>query len=130
MLPSVIGGPGRVLGLHPMILSARASSDCGTSSPSALAVLRLIASSYLVGACTGFIAGYLPLRKQYECAGNTAGGHWLMIPTRQRGIYSIAHKKRAIVTIAIEKKMTKIESPRMARLTATPSRSRSAASAA
>jgi hypothetical protein len=53
-----------------------------------------------------------------------------MIPTRQRGIYSIAHKKRAIVTIAIEKKMTKIESPRMARLTATPSRSRSAASAA
>src|SRR6516225_10566847 len=30
--------------------SARASSDCGTVSPSAFAVLRLMTSSYLVGA--------------------------------------------------------------------------------
>jgi hypothetical protein len=29
--------------------SARARIDCGTESPSAFAVLRLIASSYLVG---------------------------------------------------------------------------------
>src|SRR6516164_7489163 len=29
--------------------SARASSDCGTVSPSAFAVLRLMTSSYLVG---------------------------------------------------------------------------------
>ena len=42
--------------------SARASSDGGTSRPSALAVLRLITSSYLVGACTGRSAGFSPLR--------------------------------------------------------------------
>ena len=42
--------------------SARASSVGGTVKPSALAVLRLIASSYLVGACTGRSAGFSPLR--------------------------------------------------------------------
>ena len=31
-----------------------------------------------------------------------------MISTRQRGIYSIAHKKRAIVTNTIEKMMAKM----------------------
>jgi hypothetical protein len=46
-----------------------------------------------------------------------------MISTRQRGIYSIAHKKRAIVTNTIEKMMAKIASPKMVRLIATPSRS-------
>jgi hypothetical protein len=34
----------------------------GTSRPSAWAVLRLITSSYLVGACTGRSAGFSPLR--------------------------------------------------------------------
>ena len=47
---------------HSITSSARASSDCGTSSPSALAVLRLMTSSYLVGACTGRSAGFSPLR--------------------------------------------------------------------
>ena len=42
--------------------SARASNEWGTSRPSALAVLRLITSSYLVGACTGRSAGFAPLR--------------------------------------------------------------------
>src|SRR5262249_32306911 len=42
--------------------SARASRGGGTSSTSALAVLRLIASSYLVGACPGRSAGFSPLR--------------------------------------------------------------------
>src|SRR5262249_30866711 len=42
--------------------SARASSIGGTSRPSAFAVLRLITSSYLVGACTGRSAGFSPLR--------------------------------------------------------------------
>ena len=42
--------------------SARASSAGGTVRLSALAVLRLIASSYLVGACTGRSAGFSPLR--------------------------------------------------------------------
>src|SRR6516162_3122125 len=41
--------------------SARASSVGGTSRPRALAVLRLITSSYLVGACTGRSAGFSPL---------------------------------------------------------------------
>ena len=47
---------------HSITSSARASNECGTSRPSAFAVLRLIASSYLVGACTGNSAGFSPLR--------------------------------------------------------------------
>jgi hypothetical protein len=42
--------------------SARASSVGGTSRPSAFAVLRLITSSNLVGACTGRSVGFSPLR--------------------------------------------------------------------
>jgi hypothetical protein len=42
--------------------SARASRAAGISRPRAFAVLRLIASSYLVGACTGRSAGFSPLR--------------------------------------------------------------------
>jgi len=42
--------------------SARASSDGGTVRPSALAVVRLIAVTYLVGACTGRSAAFSPLR--------------------------------------------------------------------
>jgi len=41
---------------------ARASNVGGTVRPSALAVLRLITSSYLVGTCTGRSAGFSPLR--------------------------------------------------------------------
>ena len=48
--------------LYSITSSARASSVGGTSRPSALAVLRLITSSYLVGACTGRSAGFSPLR--------------------------------------------------------------------
>jgi hypothetical protein len=47
---------------HSITSSARASSACGTSRLSALAVFRLITSSYLVGACTGMSAGFSPLR--------------------------------------------------------------------
>src|SRR6516165_8898880 len=47
---------------HSITSSARASSVGGTSRPSALAVLRLIASSYLVAAWTGKSAGFSPLR--------------------------------------------------------------------
>src|SRR6266511_4915300 len=42
--------------------SARASRLSGTVRPSALAVLRLMTSSNLVGACTGRSAGFSPLR--------------------------------------------------------------------
>src|SRR5262245_23678520 len=38
---------------HSITSSARASSMSGTVRPRAFAVLRLIANSYLVGACTG-----------------------------------------------------------------------------
>src|SRR5262245_48760622 len=47
---------------HSITSSARASSVGGRVRPSALAVLRLITSSYLVGACTGRSAGFSPLR--------------------------------------------------------------------
>src|SRR5262245_38270383 len=48
--------------LHSITSSARASKLSGTMRPSALAVLRLTTSSYLVGACTGRSAGFSPLR--------------------------------------------------------------------
>src|SRR5262250_3857280 len=48
--------------LHSITSSARASTVAGISMPSTLAVLRLITSSYLVGACTGRSAGFSPLR--------------------------------------------------------------------
>jgi hypothetical protein len=47
---------------HSITSSARASTVAEISRPSALAVLRLITSSYLVGACTGRSAGFSPLR--------------------------------------------------------------------
>src|SRR5260370_30318267 len=42
--------------------SAVASSEGGIVSPSVFAVLRLMVSSYLVGPCTGRLAGFSPLR--------------------------------------------------------------------
>jgi hypothetical protein len=47
---------------HSISSSARNRSDVGTLRFSALAVLRLITSSYLVGFCTGKSAGFSPLR--------------------------------------------------------------------
>src|SRR5262249_25486134 len=47
---------------HSITSSARASTVGGTVSPSVLAVLRLITSSYLVGFCTGSSDGFSPLR--------------------------------------------------------------------
>src|SRR5262249_7922106 len=47
---------------HSITSSARASSVGGTSRPSALAVLRLMTSSYFGGVCTGRSAGFSPLR--------------------------------------------------------------------
>src|SRR5262245_21552510 len=48
--------------LHSITSSARASRLSGTVRPSSFAVLRLITSSYFVGACTGRSAGFSPLR--------------------------------------------------------------------
>src|SRR5262249_38348824 len=50
--------------LHSITSSARASSEAGTVSPSAFAVLRLMSSSNLVGTCTGRSAGLTPNRRQ------------------------------------------------------------------
>src|SRR5262249_34053184 len=47
---------------HSITSSARASSAGGTVRPSALAVLRLIASSNFVGCSTGRSVGFVPLR--------------------------------------------------------------------
>src|SRR6187551_2414359 len=47
---------------HSITSSARARTPVGMTSPSAAAVLRLMISSYLVGACTGRSAGFSPLR--------------------------------------------------------------------
>jgi hypothetical protein len=47
--------------LHSITSSARASSDCGTVRPSALAVLRLMTSSNFVGCSIGKSAGLAPL---------------------------------------------------------------------
>src|SRR5262249_39623228 len=48
--------------LHSITSSAMASTPGGIVRSSVLAVLRLITSSYLVGACTGRSAGFAPLR--------------------------------------------------------------------
>jgi hypothetical protein len=48
--------------LYSITSSALASKDCGTATPSALAVLRLTTSSNLVGACTGRSPALSPLR--------------------------------------------------------------------
>src|SRR5262249_12657603 len=47
---------------HSITSSAPPSRLSGTVRRSAVAVLRLITSSYLVGACTGRSAGFSPLR--------------------------------------------------------------------
>src|SRR5262245_22429623 len=47
---------------HSITSSARASKVGGSSRSSALAVLRLITSSNLVGVCTGRSPGFSPLR--------------------------------------------------------------------
>src|SRR5262249_8332876 len=56
--------------LHSITSSARARSVDGISSPSALAVLRLMTSSNFVGACTGRSAGLPPfkMRSTYDAA--------------------------------------------------------------
>jgi hypothetical protein len=48
--------------VHSITSSGRASSDAGTVRPSVFAVLRLMISSYLVGAYTGRSTGFSPLR--------------------------------------------------------------------
>src|SRR5262245_10191049 len=47
---------------HSITSSAATSNLSGTVRPSILAVLRLMTSSYFVGACTGRSAGFSPLR--------------------------------------------------------------------
>src|SRR5262249_45116755 len=53
---------------HSITSSARASSAGGTSRPSVLAALRLIARSYLGGNCSGRSAGISPFRMRWTYA--------------------------------------------------------------
>jgi hypothetical protein len=55
-------GRRRVVSGHSITRSARTSSDGGMVRPSALAVLRLMTSSNLVGCSTGRSAGLAPFR--------------------------------------------------------------------
>src|SRR5215468_6565778 len=48
---------------HSITASARASNVGGTATPSALAVLRLITSSNLVGCSIGRSAGFVPRKR-------------------------------------------------------------------
>src|SRR5262245_12333775 len=48
--------------IHSITSSARCCRLNGTDRPSVLAVFRLMAISYVVGACTGRSAGFSPLR--------------------------------------------------------------------
>ena len=52
---------------HSMTLSARATNVAGTVTPIALAVLRLITSSNLVGCSTGMSATLVPRRSLRVC---------------------------------------------------------------
>jgi hypothetical protein len=54
--------PNRPVALYSMTSSARVSRVGGTVTPSVAAVLRLIASSNLVGCITGRSEGFSPLR--------------------------------------------------------------------
>ena len=47
---------------YSITLSARSSNDSGIVKPSALAVVRLMTKSYLVGCSTGMSAGFAPRR--------------------------------------------------------------------
>src|SRR3974390_230774 len=49
-------------GFYSRTSSARASNVGGTVRPISLAALRLMINSYLAGACTGRLAGLVPLR--------------------------------------------------------------------
>jgi hypothetical protein len=59
---AVAGGRRSPLSFHSITSSARASSVCGTSRPSALAVERLITNSNLLDWTTGRSAGLAPWR--------------------------------------------------------------------
>ena len=53
--------------VYSITLSARATNVAGTVTPSALAVLRLITSSNLVGCSTGMSAGLMPRKSLASC---------------------------------------------------------------
>ena len=55
---------------HSITLSARASNAGGTVTPSAVAVLRFITSSNLVGCSTGMSATLVPLEEHGGLSGS------------------------------------------------------------
>src|SRR5262245_11410834 len=69
---------------HSITSSARPSSGSGTVRPSALAVFRLITSSYLFGACTGRSAGFSPLRMRSTYSPHSRYQLWIAAGHRRR----------------------------------------------
>jgi hypothetical protein len=74
-----------------------ASSVSGMVRPSALAVLRLMTSSNLVGFCTGRSAGLSPLRTRGQAHWDGVGRCWLCDRARCEGIASSASALTACV---------------------------------
>src|SRR5215831_10790926 len=75
---------GRGPATHSITSSARPSSGSGTVRPSALAVFRLITSSYLFGACTGRSAGFSPLRMRSTYSPHSRYQLWIAAGHRRR----------------------------------------------
>src|SRR5262249_13108743 len=75
--------------LHSSTSSARASSVGGTSRPSIFAVLRLMISSYFVGACTGRSAGFSPLTMQSTYSPHSRYQLWIAAGHRRRQANSL-----------------------------------------
>src|SRR5262249_60093121 len=71
--------PDELAALHSITSSAPASSILGMTMPRAFAVLRLITSSNLVGACTGRSAGLAPRRMRLTYS--DARRNWSMAST-------------------------------------------------
>ena len=62
--------------VYSITLSARATNVAGTVTPSALAVLRLITSSNLVGCSTGISAGLTPRKSLTSCWASSSRKIW------------------------------------------------------
>src|SRR5215471_3136347 len=58
--------------------------------PSALAVLRLITVSYLVGACTGRSAGFSPLSLTLADSGGVSESIFHALPDTVRNFYTVS----------------------------------------
>src|SRR5438128_8930466 len=91
-----------VSAVYSITSSARASTVGGISRPSALAVLRLMTSSYLVGACTGRSAGFSPREHDGHGAGRPLQCLNAWGARSQNGVWRKCHKLLGISVKAID----------------------------